>query len=467
MNKTKMKRRGFIKMTAMSETMAGISMPFNILKAGESPNNKVNIATIGVGIQGQIDTNRAMRFGKDVNMVAFCDCDKRFDDDKLADYTGRKGKSNIKSDKFYKRHSQIPRYQNFHKMFDKIGKDIDAVIIATPDHSHCSIATQCMKQGKHVYVEKPMAHNINELRIMADVAKEYKVATQMGNQGRSASSPQIWNWINSNAIGKVEKVNYFINFANTAQKLPATSPVPNGLDWDLWQAPAPNRDFSKFYTPWGWRLYGYYGTGVHGDFGCHIFDAAYWSLKLGAPESISAEGTKAKFPFTDPENFKLTFKFPARENLPPVTVILCVGREMFKQARPKDLEAERTVKGRTGQFIIGDKATIMASTYGNNARIIPEVKMKEIGLPPKLFKPNSSWTRDHMQGWINSCRTGIPAASNFEYAKGLTEMVLLGGISSRFLGQTLLWDAKNMKITNNEEANKLVSAPTPRKGWEY
>ncbi len=458
MSNTKINRRDFVKMTAMTATLSGVLSPFNILKAGESPNNILNVATIGLGGQGNKITSQVMRMNKDARMVAFCDCDERPDKQRARN-------KNRGTDKLYKDNSQIPRFKNFNEMLDKKDKDIDAILIATPDHSHCPIAVRCMEQGKHVYVEKPMAHNINEVRIMDEVAKKYKVATQMGNHGR-ANSAMIWNWINSDAIGKVEKVDFFMEQTWTANKMPKISPVPKGLDWDLWQGPIKEREYSKDFLPFIWRNFSYYGTGIHGDLGCHVFDAAYWSLKLGSPESVCSESDKAPFPFTDPANFKITFKFPARDKLPPVTVTLYAGKEITKTLKIKDLETGRKFPQRCGQFIIGEKATIMAGIYANGARIIPEVKMQEIGKAPQLFKPNSSWCGSHMLSWVNACKTGVPASSNFDYASGLTEMVLLGEIASRFPNKKLLWDSKNMKITNDEEANKRVSAPTPRKGWE-
>ncbi len=311
MNHLKMNRRDFIRMTAMSATIAGVTSPFNILKAGVSPNNVLNVASIGLGKQGALRVNQVRKEG---NVVALCDCDQRNTKDRYANYRGYYyGK--FKTDEFYEKYSSLPKFTDYRVMLDKMGKDIDAVIIATPDHSHCSIAVQCMKQGKHVFVEKPMAHNINELRIMADTAKEYKVATQMGNQGRSASSPTIWNWIKSDAIGKVKDINFFINNTFSAKNVPIKSSIPKGVDWDLWQNVAQSRDYCHDYTPFSWRQYDYYGTGIHGDLCCHLFDASYWALNLGAPNSIYTEGEKAKFSFGYSDNFKTIMKFPARGDL--------------------------------------------------------------------------------------------------------------------------------------------------------
>ncbi len=406
-----------------------------------APSDKLNIACIGVGGKGKTD----VKMLSSQNIVALCDVD-----DERAAPT-------------FKEYPKAKRYRDFRVMLEK-EKSIDAVSVTTPDHTHAVITMMAIKMGKHVYTQKPLTHTVYEARRLAQAAKEYKVATQMGNQHQAEEKPRrlaemIWDGV----VGPVREVHLWTNRPVWPQGLyrPSDSPpVPDTLDWDLWLGPAPQRPYNPAYLPFNWRGWIDFGTGALGDMGCHRIDPIIRALKLTYPTSVEAchsNFIKEKtwdVPVnneTYPRASIVRYEFPAREDMPPVTLTWYDGG--LHPFRPHELEPQRDL-GRDGNLIIGDKGKLF------NGRLIPESKMKEYTLPPKTL-PRSP---GHYKEWIEACKGGKPAGSDFSFASRVTETVLLGNIALR-LGKKLEWDGKNIMITNVPEANEYLNVPY-RKGWK-
>jgi predicted dehydrogenase len=440
-------RRKFLANSAMAG-FAFHYIPSRLLGA-DAPSNKLNIAGIGIGGMG--GSNLEQCSGE--NIVALCDVD--------SDYAA----------KTIKRYPKAKLYKDYRVMFDK-QKDIDAVVIATPDHTHAVITMAAMARGKHVYCQKPLTHTVYEARKITEAARKYKVQTQMGNQGHSSDRIRVFKeWIDDGAIGDVTKVyawtdrpvggNTWSNFAVMARPKD-TPPVPKSLDWDLWLGPVAYRPYHPEYHPMKWRAWLDFGTGALGDMGCHIIDPAFWALELGSPTSISATTThwqKEVSSETFPRASIVRFEFPARGSKPPVKLTWSDGRLL--PPIPDELEKGRRVP-ESGALIIGEKGTIMHGSHGaGGARIIPETKMREYKRPEQTIPR----IRDGHEGdWIRACKDGRPASSNFDYGGPLTEMALLGMIAIRVKDQKLKWDAKNLKFTNNDAANELLHIQY-RPGW--
>ena len=362
-------------------------------------------------------------------------------------------------------------------MLDK-QKDIDGVVIATPDHTHAPIAMACMRAGKHVYVQKPMAYSVGEARAMTEASRQYKVITQMGNQGRSGDGVRmVCEWIWAGAIGTVREVHAWTNRPVWPQGIeigrPTDTPaVPAGFDWDKWLGPAPLRPYHPAYHPRSWRAWCDFGTGSLGDLGCHVLDCVYWSLKLKYP--VSVEGNISTYwgdfwKKTEPknENFPrssiVRYKFPEREGLPPLSLTWWDGGLL--PPRPEELEEGRQMGDSDGGVLfIGDKGKLMCGCYGKSPRLIPEPAMKAFQRPPKSIERIPGGEAGHEKNWLQAIKDGKPAISNFDYAGPFAEMVLLGNLAVRFPERRLLWDGPNMKVTNDTDAQAFVKR-TYREGW--
>jgi hypothetical protein len=323
-----------------------------------------------------------------------------------------------------------------------------------------------IKLGKHVYVQKPLTWSIDEARKLTEAAREHKVATQMGNQGHSSEEIRVLcEMIWAGAIGDIREVHAWTDRPQWLQGIarPAdTPPVPSGIDWDLWLGPAPSRPYHRYYHPFAWRGWMDFGTGALGDMGCHIMDNAFWALKLGHPTSIEGcasqrvvkDWEKMENKETWPDASIVRYEFPARGNMPAVRMTWYDGG--LKPPRPVELEKERNL-GPNGVIFVGDKGVIMDS------RLIPDSKMTDLPRPPKTI-PRITGT--HEQNWIDACKGGPAACSNFEYSGPLTEVVLLGNIAIR-MGNRLEWDGANMKITNIPEANPDLSGLRRNYRWGW
>ncbi|MHC4331780.1 MAG: Gfo/Idh/MocA family protein, partial [Planctomycetota bacterium] len=356
----------------------------------------------------------------------------------------------------FKRNPSAKKYRDFRKMLDKEGGNIDAVTVSTPDNLHAVAAMAAIKMGKHVYCQKPLAHDIFECRKLTEAAREHKVVTQMGIQIHAEPAvKRVAEIIKSGLIGKVRKVDIFSNKNWGGGTRPTESmPVPDTLDWDLWLGPAPRRPYHKTYLPGQWRRWWDFGTGTLGDMGCHIIDPVWWALDLGYPTSVEARPG----PFNDetyPTATTATWEFPARGDLPPVTVTWNDGSR--RPPLPDDFEQGRKLPGQGGLYY-GDKGTLLAPHMGN-PRLIPEEKMKGFKMP----EPFLGRGENHYQQWINACKGGPKPTADFDYSGPLSETILFGNVAAR-AGKKLLWDGPNLKVTNAPEANEYLRREY-RQGW--
>jgi len=421
--------------------------------AGQRPSDKLNLAAIGIGGMGASNINACST----ENFVALCDVDDG--------YAG----------KVFNRFPNARKYKDFRVMLDKEDKNVDGVIIATPDHTHGVVAMACLQHRKHIYLQKPLAHSIYEVRKLTEAAREAKVQTQMGNQGHSSDEIRMLNeWIQDGAIGPVHEVyawtdrpvggDPWSDFPIMAR--PKETPdVPKTLDWDLWLGPARYRPYHPIYHPMSWRGFWDFGTGPLGDMGCHIIDPAFWVLNLGQPTRVEATTTHYQ-PDVAAETFPrasiIRYEFPARGDMPPVKLTWTDGRLM--PPRPRDLEPGRRLEG-SGALFLGEKGTILHGSHGaGGVRIIPETKMRAYKRPERTLPRVKGGQSGHEQDWIRACKDGKPASSSFEYGGPLTEMVLLGVLAMRFKDMPLEWDSANLKVTNLPEADTLIHPPF-RDGW--
>ena len=396
-----------------------------------SPNEKLNIACIGAGGQGKHDV--AAVSGE--NIVALCDVDEE------------------RAAKTYAQYPDVPKYRDFRRMFDKMNNQIDAVTITTPDHMHYPIALTAIELGKHVYLQKPLTHTIWEARRLTEAARERGVVTQMGNQRHSLEGIRLFKeWIDADAIGPVHEVQLWTDRPIWPQGIGRPSnhpPVPSTLDWNLWVGTAPKRPYHPAYVPFKWRGWWDFGCGALGDMACHIMDAAYWALELGWPEYVGAVSSPVSRE-TAPEWSIVTYHFPARGERPPLKLTWYDGGKL--PPRPPELEPERNPPQEIGgQYVFGEKGTIMTDAYCKSPRIIPEAKMRAFERPPKTI-PRSP---GHHQEWIDACKGRGRTTTNFDYSGPLTELVLLGNLAIR-MGARIEWDPVNLRCTNVPEANEYI-----------
>jgi predicted dehydrogenase len=445
----KTSRRQLLK-TATGAVAAFTIVPRHVLggQGQTPPSEKLNVAGIGAGGRGGDDINE---IAQGANMIALCDVDLRPE---------------------HRDRTTIPKfpnakvYQDFRQMLDEMDKQIDAVIVGTPDHTHAVAALAAIQRGKHVYCEKPLAHSVGEVRALMKAAQEHKVVTQLGNQGHSFDTIRMFcEWIWDGAIGNVHTIHCGCGAVNTGMdNLPRMSEkeeVPAGLDWDLWLGPAQQRPYHRFYLPGRWRGWVPFGNGTIGDWTCHVVDPVFWALDLGAPKTIQAE-VKNYDPKTQGDVFPrgdiITFEFPARAGRGPVKLVWYSGNERIPVA--KELEPGRKPVD-TGAYVYGDKGVIMYGSHGaGGVRIIPEPAMKAYKLPAQKIPR----VRGHHEDWLRAIREGGKAGSDFSYGGPLTEIAMLGVIALKLPGTKLEWDAAAMRFTNNAEANQYVNPPY-RAGW--
>ena len=443
---TKLTRRSFLtKTTTTIATLSVVRSSVLGLRGAESPNNKLNIAAIGLCNQGGGD----LQGMTSENIVALCDVDTRYSAKHAGKFPAAK------------------QYQDFRRMFDEMGKQIDAVLIATPDHWHAALALQAMKLGKHVYCEKPLAHSIYEVRELMKTVRETKVTTQLGNQGHSFDSIRVFReWIEDGAVGTVREVHAMCRSVysrvDILDEVRRGQPVPETLNWDLWVGPAPFRPYHSTYHPGRWRSWTNFGTGVIGDWTCHVVDPVFWTLDLGAPATIEAVDTSNWDPKTQGETFPagniIRYEFPAKGNRAAVRLTWYDGPK--KPARPAELEPDEKLPD-IGAVVVGDKAKILYGSHGATApRIIPDAGTDKFSRRPQRY-PRSP---GHQKEWIEACKARKSAGSDFSYGGPLTEVALLGVIAMRFKGQKLAWDSAAMRFTNCAEANSYLK-PTFRPGW--
>ncbi|MEP4079293.1 Gfo/Idh/MocA family protein [Haloferula sp.] len=438
-------RRQFIATT----TAASLLPRFAAGKSGASANGKLNLAVVGAGGMG----GYAVSVARTENFVALCDVDE------------------ARASKAIEKNSGVPFFRDFRVMLDKMGKEIDAVLISTPDHTHFPIAMAAMEMGKHVFVQKPLAHNIWECRTLQKAAAHYKVITQMGNQGHNfGGMHRIKEWVDAGVIGDVSEVITWTNRPNKPYFVPPSSyppkngPVPDTLDWDLWQGPVARRPYSKDYVPIRWRGWWDYGCGSLGDIGCHTFDAPFWVLNLGMPTKVEVEQDDPPGDGFITMSSLVTYYFPARDGKPPVTLKWYEkGRDAPK---PKRWDEADSLDGEGGMYMEGTKETLYhagmrptSPTLTPKARFMEKRKMlSEIERMAKTPGP--------IEQWVAAIKgEGPMPGSSFDYAAKLTEMVLLGAMAQR-TGKTIEWDPVKMQVKGHPEFASLIKEPT-LKGWEY
>jgi predicted dehydrogenase len=443
-------RRQFVRQSSALAGTAAAAMivPRHVLGGPRrtASSDRLNIAGIGVGGMGAAN----LRNLEAENIVALCDVDSQY------------------AAKTIERYPKARFYSDYRQMLSK-QKDIDAVVIATPDHTHAVIAMEALRSGKHVFCQKPLTHNVYEARRLAQAAKEAHVATQMGIQGHSAEGLRlICEWVWAGLIGEVREVKAWCELSyypwghsywssQWAVRPTETPPLPPGLDWDLWIGPAAMRPYHRAYHPLTWRSWWDFGSGMMGDRGAHTLDPVFAALKLCPPSSIDATSC-GNTPEVHPLSAIVTFRFPARGDMPPLKLTWYEGT---RPPRPLELEDGRNMPEEGGALIRGSQGTIMAGVYGDSPRIIPESKMREVTLPEKTL-PRVEGA--HEQDWVRACKTGEPAGADFSYAGPLTEVCCLGNIAKR-VDTRIEWDAAEMKITNLPEANAYVRRDY-RPGWE-
>ena len=442
-------RRDFLKQAGVAAA-AFTYVPAHVLgwRGRAGANDKLNIAGIGIGGMGSHNLGQM----ESENIVALCDVDGAY------------------ADHVYQRYPNAKIYSDYRVMLEQ-QQDIDAVMIGTPDHTHACIALAAMGAGKHVYCQKPLTHDIHEARVLTRAAKRTGVVTQMGNQFNSSDGiRQVCEWLWDGAIGEVREVDAWCTLRYTpfghagwstllGERPTETPEVPRILDWDTWIGPAPMRPYHETYHPARWRAWWDFGCGMMGDRGVHTLDSVFWSLKLTAPKRIELIRKEGGNDEVHPDVAVVRFDFPARGDMPPVTVNWYSGAE---PPRPEGLEeGARMGDSEGGMILKGEKGMIMHGVYAGEVWIAPESRAKEY-TPPALSIPRIGMS--HEQHWVQCCKTGERASSDFSYSGPLTEFVLLGNIAIR-LGGVIEWNAEDMRAKGRPEADEWIRRPR-RKGWE-
>lgn len=469
-------RRKFLRNSAL--TAAGFMIvPRHVLGRGYvAPSDKLVIAAIGAGGKGADDINHFYKSGK-AEIGFLCDVDDR------QSVGSRKKFPNAKY------------YKDFREMLSKEGKSIDAVSVSTPDHTHAVAAMAAMSLNKHVYVQKPLTHDIYEARMLTEAAHRYKVVTQMGNQGSSGDGVrQLQDWYNAGLIGDLHTIYCYTDRPIWPQGVPSpttTNPVPPELDFDLWLGTAPKRDYFEALLPFNWRGWWDYGTGALGDMACHIMAPAFAVLGLGYPTSAECSvatkyienWNKAYYPESGPISSHITLTFKGKHGKPDIKLHWMDGG--IQPTRPDELLPNEVMgDGGNGILFYGTKANMMAGTYAVNPQLLPTSRTKEVKVKQTVARVPGG-EDGHYAAWVEAAIAGYGSekaknlSSHFDIAGPLTESVLMGNLAIRSYdirkkngddydypgrGIKLLWDGPNMKITNFDEANQFVKRKY-RDGW--
>jgi len=442
----RLSRRSFLGQSALvgGALAAGVHSSLSAAEESDSSLEKLNIACVGT-------FNRAASDIKGVaseNIVALCDVDQDMLDKAGAEYTGAR------------------KYRDFRVMLEEEEKGIDAVVVGTPDHTHAPAAAMAMRMKKHVYCEKPLAHTVYETRVLADLAKEHNLVTQMGTQVHAGDNyRRVVELVQSGTIGEIREVHVFHGVNYTGRRLITGMPTPSQLDWDLWLGPTPQRPYCESVTsngeriplhPFHWRHFWDYSAGGMGDFGCHYMDLPHWALKLMYPTRVSATGPTPHL-IAATAGIVATYEHPARGDMPPVTLTWYDGgRKPEIVTTLKGANGEPLNYG-TGSLFVGSEGMIIAD-YSRHA-LLPADKFSDADRP-EPFIPASI---GHHKEWTHAIKNGGPTTCNFEYSGALTESVLLGVASYRS-GEALEWDAENLRVTNSDHAQQFIHKEY-RKGW--
>ncbi len=418
---------------AIKTAAAGIAMYHGAAArttfADESPNEKLNIACIGVGGRGSANVGGV----KSQNLVAFADVDDK-----------RAGKA-------YENHPKTKRFRDYRKLLDGVGKDLDAIVISTPDHTHFHPAYAAMQLGLHVYLEKPLAHNVWETRTLTDLARKNNLATQLGAQRHAMTNMhRVVELVQSGAVGTVTEVHSWIGGSRGMPDLPKDNPpVPESLDYDLWLGPAEYRPYHPSFCPYGWRFWWDFGTGETGNWGCHILDIPFWSLGLKYPNRVDASGPEID-PERTPKSMHVTYKFPATDKSDAVDL-------HWYHGTPAILKKHGLSEKGNNTLFIGTKGMLLCGF--NQRKLLPEDQFVDFK-PPEAFIPDSPGFHKE---WISACRGGDAATCNFDYSGPMAETVLLGNVAYRAGGFD--WDSKTLGTGGSTKAQSLIRE-TYRKGWE-
>lgn len=443
MGTQKVSRRSFLGTAAKggaAALAAPLIVPRNVLGGTgyQAPSDTVNVAGIGVGGMGGANLEN---LSSSENVVALADVDHNY------------------ASETFKAYPDAETYYDYRRMLDDMANEIDAVIVATPDHTHARITADAMQRGIHVYTQKPLTWSVGEARYLRELARETDVVTQMGNQGHSSDDARLVNeYIRSGAIGDVQKVHIWTNRPIWPQgiEMPETvQRVPDKLDWDLFLGPAPQEPYHEDFHPFTWRGWVEWGTGALGDMGAHLVDHPYWALELGAPDTIQTRST----PFNG-ESWPNATSTHYQFSDPSLDVTWYDGGLM--PPRPEDVPEEALIPG-GGVLFVGTDGYLVHETYGNNPRIFPEEKAKALDKPSQQFDRVKD--ENHEMNWIRAIKGQTEATSDFEYATRLTETMLLGIVSLRAGNQRLHWDGDAGRVTNVSEANQYVHRQDPREAW--
>ncbi len=425
--------------------------------AGLTEDEKLNVAFVGIGNRGA-DLIKTFAATGLVNVVAFSDVDL------LAPHTAETRKL----------FPDVPGFQDFRKMFAALGDTFEAVVVAVPDHTHFVAARHAMAAGKHVYLEKPLAHTFEQVELLMAAAARHRVVTQMGNQGHSGNNyHQFKAWTEAGLIKDVTKIVMFMNSPRrwhgwTVNGFPAGDKVPPTLDWELWNANEPMHPYSSMLHPENWRGWYAYGAGALGDWGAHIFDTAHRFLALGLPRVVEAVRRDGVNDFIFPQASTLRFEFAARQNMPPVEVFWYDGVANPPPRPPVDVPSDEQTAGTAaqpqlnGKYLYAKDLVLKGGTHGDTLRILPDEKMRAMAKDlPRVTAPSS----DHFENFVLACRGREQARSSFEISGPLTQVFLLGVIAQR-LGGRLEFDPQTKRFKGNPRANDLLKGPPPRAGWE-
>jgi predicted dehydrogenase len=427
-------RRDFLKGSAAAAAGVWLSGQRVWGSSTQPANEKLGIAVVGIGGQGAWNVDQLV--AAKAAVVALCDVDERM--------TGHARKA-CPSATFYR---------DFRVMLDKQGKDIDAVLVATPDNTHALITLAALNAGKHVYCEKPLTYTVEECRKVIETARRTKRVTQMGTQNHASENyRRVVELVQSGAIGPVREVHSWCPtvWSGGGDRPTDTPPVPPELSWDLWVGPAPFRPYNPAYLPSKWRGWWDFGGGGHSDMACHLLDLVHWALELKHPLTVEAEGPPVH-PESAPDRLTVRYEYPARGEKPPVKVTWCVGVN-----RPDNFDAATMPAWDMGVLFVGEKG-MLAADYGQH-KLLPEKQFE--GFTPRVQTIAPSL--GHHAEWIHAIKTGGRTLCNFDYSGVLAETVLLGNVAYRS-GRKIEYDAKTMRIPNAPEAEKFLRR-TPRAGW--
>lgn len=477
MKKNQLSRRQFILQGATAAAAFTIVPRFVLGGPGFiAPSDTLYIAGIGAGGKGESDLtgfagspDKKVKGNPKARIAFLCDVDDR---------QAATSRANFPQAKYYK---------DFRELLDKESKSIDAVSVSTPDHTHAVIAMAAMQRGKHVYVQKPLTHDIYEARMLAEAAKKYKVVTQMGNQFASADPVRIAKeYVDAGLIGDVTRVITWTNRPVWPQGLPTPTgkfDVPSEVNWDLWLGPAPYIDYNPAYLPFNWRGWWPFGTGALGDMACHIMDAAFRILPIDFPTEVECSTTtewadffkEASYPDSCPASSIIHLKFPRKDGKGDIRFTWMDGGLLPQ--RPDELLPDEMLGDRNGGYIFEGTKGKMMGNYNLTPVLLPTKRMKEAKLPPAKLPRIEGQEAGHYTTWVDACLAGygkMQLSSPFEYAGPFTEAVLMGNLALRSYAmrdgngypgrKKLLWDAKNMKITNFDAANQFVKREY-RQGW--